>query len=33
MTPPRSVADVSTDHVVFELKCIDWMYLNTYVWI
>lgn len=31
MTLPRTVADVLTDHVVFELECIDRMYLNAYV--
>jgi hypothetical protein len=31
MTLPRSVADVLTDHVVFEVECIDRMYLNVYV--
>jgi hypothetical protein len=31
MTLPRTVADVLTDHVVFELECIDRMYLNVYV--
>jgi hypothetical protein len=31
MTVPRSVADVLTDHVVFEVECIDRMYLNVYV--
>src|SRR4051794_37351623 len=31
MTVARSVADVLTDHVVFELECIDRMYLNVYV--
>jgi len=28
MTLPRTVADVLTDHVVFEVECIDRMYLN-----
>ena len=31
MTLPRSVADVLSDHVVFEVECIDRMYLNLYV--
>jgi hypothetical protein len=31
MTVARSVADVLTDHVVFEVECIDRMYLNAYV--
>jgi hypothetical protein len=31
MTLARSVADVLTDHVVFEVECIDRMYLNVYV--
>ncbi len=31
MTLPRSVADVLSDHVVFEIECIDRMYLNVYV--
>jgi hypothetical protein len=31
MTLPRTVADVLTDHVVFEVECIDRMYLNVYV--
>jgi hypothetical protein len=31
MTLPRTVADVLTDHVVFEVECIDRMYLNTYI--
>ena len=31
MTLPRSVADVLTDHVVFEIECIDRMYCNVYV--
>jgi hypothetical protein len=26
MTLPRSVAEVLTDHVVFEVECIDRMY-------
>jgi len=29
MTLPRSVADVLSDHVVFEVECIDRMYLNV----
>src|SRR5512133_284777 len=31
MTLPRTVADVLNDHVVFELECIDRMYLSVYV--
>jgi hypothetical protein len=31
MTLPRTVDDVLTDHVVFEVECIDRMYLNVYV--
>ena len=31
MTVARSVADVLTDHVVFQVECIDRMYLNVYV--
>jgi hypothetical protein len=31
MTVARSVADVLTDHVVFEVDSIDRMYLNVYV--
>src|SRR6266511_5220497 len=31
MTVPRMVADVLADHVVFEVECIDRMYLNVYV--
>ena len=31
MTVARSVADVLADHVVFEVECIDWMYLNVFV--
>jgi hypothetical protein len=31
MTVSRSAADVLTDHVVFEIECIDRMYLNVYV--
>ena len=31
MTLARCVADVLTDHVVFEVECIDRMYLNVYV--
>jgi hypothetical protein len=31
MTVPRTVADVLSDHVVFEVECIDRMYLNVYV--
>jgi hypothetical protein len=31
MTLPRTVADVLSDHVIFEVECIDRMYLNVYV--
>ena len=31
MTLPRTVADVLNDHAVFEVECIDRMYLNVYV--
>lgn len=31
MTLPRTVAEVLTDHVTFEVECIDRMYLNCYV--
>jgi hypothetical protein len=31
MTVARTVADVLTDHAVFEVECIDRMYLNVYV--
>jgi hypothetical protein len=31
MTLPRTVADVVAEHVVFEVECIDRMYLNVYV--
>jgi len=31
MNLPRSVADVLSDHVVFEVECIDRMYCNAYV--
>src|SRR5664280_905921 len=31
MTIARSVADVLAEHVVFEVECIDRMYLNVYV--
>src|SRR5688572_14598634 len=31
MTLPRSVADVLAEHVLFEVECIDRMYLNVYV--
>src|SRR5260370_41064185 len=30
MTLPRSAADVLADHVVFEVECIDRMYLNVW---
>ena len=31
MTLPRTVAEVLSEHVVFEIECIDRMYLNVYV--
>jgi hypothetical protein len=31
MTLPRAVAEVLSEHVVFEVECIDRMYLNVYV--
>ena len=31
MTLPRTVADVLSEHVSFEVECIDRMYLNVYV--
>ncbi|MEP6814668.1 MAG: hypothetical protein ABI873_03850, partial [Marmoricola sp.] len=31
MTLPRTVSDVVAEHTVFEIECIDWMYLNVYV--
>jgi hypothetical protein len=31
MTLPRSVSDVLTDHVEFEIECVDRMYLNVFV--
>ena len=31
MNLPRSVADVLSDHVVFEVECIDRVYCNAYV--
>ncbi len=31
MTLPRTVSDVVTEHVTFEVECIDRMYLNVYV--
>jgi hypothetical protein len=31
MTLPRTVSDVLTQHTVFEIECIDRMYLNVYV--
>jgi hypothetical protein len=31
MTLPRTAAEVLSDHVVFEVECIDPMYLNVYV--
>ena len=30
MTVARTVADVLTEHVVFDVECIDRMYLNVY---
>ena len=31
MTVARSVGDVLSEHVVFEVDCIDRMYVNVYV--
>jgi hypothetical protein len=31
MTLPRAVADVLTNHVVFEIECVDRMYCNVNV--
>src|SRR5512135_3104442 len=31
MTLPRTVAEVLSEHVAFEVECIDRMYLNVYV--
>src|SRR3979490_1804784 len=31
MTVARSVSDVVSEHVLFEIECIDRMYLNVYV--
>jgi hypothetical protein len=31
MTLPRTVADVVAEHTIFEVECIDRMYLNVYV--
>jgi len=31
MTLPRTTADVITDHVLFEIECIDRLYVNVYV--
>ena len=31
MTVARSVGDVLSGHVVFQVECIDRMYLNVYV--
>jgi hypothetical protein len=31
MTLPRTAADVLSEHVLFEIECIDRMYLNVYV--
>jgi hypothetical protein len=31
MTLPRTVADVLSEHVTFEVECVDRMYLNVYV--
>jgi len=31
MTVARSVHDVLSDHVQFEVECIDRMYVNVYV--
>jgi hypothetical protein len=30
MTLPRTVAEVLSEHVLFEIECIDRMYLNVY---
>lgn len=30
MTLPRTVSDVVAEHVVFEVECIDRMYLNVW---
>jgi hypothetical protein len=31
MTLPRTVADVLSEHVTFEVECIDRMYLNVWI--
>ncbi len=31
MTLPRTGSDVVAEHTVFEIDCIDRMYLNVYV--
>jgi hypothetical protein len=31
MTLPRTVSEVVAEHVVFQVECIDRMYLNVYV--
>jgi hypothetical protein len=31
MTVARSAADVLSEHVQFDIECIDRMYLNVYV--
>lgn len=31
MNLPRTVADVIAEHTVFEMECVDRMYLNVYV--
>jgi hypothetical protein len=31
MTVARTVSDVLSEHVVFEVECIDRMYLHVYV--
>jgi hypothetical protein len=31
MTLPRTVSDVVAEHTVFQIECIDRMYLNVYV--
>ena len=31
MILPKNVAKLQHENVLFELECIDWMYLNLYV--
>ena len=31
MSVPRNIAKIIQDHVIFDLECIDRMYLNVYV--